>query len=345
MIHSNPVITGTTARFVWRGADPPEIIGDFNGWMSTGALRFNPAGAHESHASLDLLPDAYMEYAFVRGEQRIPDPLNDRSRPNGIGQVNDYFSMPRWRSTDLVRARRGVAHGTINSFTIRNQALIVGGRRKIWLYAPPVEKSVRLLVVLDGQDYLRKARLAVIVDNLIALNRIRPIAMAFVEHGRQSRVIEYASNDATAAFIVKEVIPLAARHLNLETDGQRPCRCGVLGASMGGLMALHLGLLYPDFFASVYSQSGAFRLESILGRSLLEGLIPSVPVSDVIIRMEWGQYEGLRDANKTTCEALDKRGYSVTHREYSGGHNWISWRNELAHGLEALFPPVRKSIV
>ena len=40
--------------------------------------------------------------------------------------------------------------------------------RTVYLYHPPVETPVPLLFVYDGYDYLHRARLNVIVDNLIA---------------------------------------------------------------------------------------------------------------------------------------------------------------------------------
>ena len=54
------------------------------------------------------------------------------------------------------------------------------------------------------------------------------------------------------------VLPLAAERLRLLDARTLPGAYGVLGVSMGGLMALYLGLRLPQVFGRVLSQSGAF---------------------------------------------------------------------------------------
>jgi enterochelin esterase family protein len=39
-------------------------------------------------------------------------------------------------------------------------------------------------------------------------------------------------------------------------------------------------------------------------------------------------------------DLLTEAGYTLTYREYNGGHNYTAWREEVWRGLEALFPPV-----
>jgi enterochelin esterase-like enzyme len=37
---------------------------------------------------------------------------------------------------------------------------------------------------------------------------------------------------------------------------------------------------------------------------------------------------------------LDKRQYNVIYREFSAGHNYTAWRDDIWRGLEAMFPIV-----
>src|SRR5687767_5759015 len=135
---------------------------------------------------------------------------------------------------------------------------MMDANRVIYLYDPPVDSPVPLLVVFDGSGYLRKAKLSTIVDNLIAAGRIRPIAMALVDPGLRGRTVEYACSDTTTAFIIKCVLPLAKKYLNLIDVAALPGSYGLMGASMGGLMSLYIALRAPELFGRVLCESGAF---------------------------------------------------------------------------------------
>jgi enterochelin esterase family protein len=49
-----------------------------------------------------------------------------------------------------------------------------------------------------------------------------------------------------------------------------------------------------------------------------------------------GRYEWLLDCNRRMHALLVDRGYEVVYEEYSGGHNYPSWRDRVGRGLEAL---------
>ncbi len=215
---------------------------------------------------------------------------------------------------------------------------IAGGRRPVYFYHPPVEQPVPLLVVWDGYDYLRRVRLPVIVDNLIAQKQIEPIAMVMIHHGGPARIEEYSCNPATVRFLLEAVLPRAQQQLNLSSE---PGTFGVLGASMGGLMATYTGFSRPDLFGKVYSQSGSFAYG---GNE--KTIFPLVEASErqagkhpEKIYLEAGQFEytGLIEANRRMQRLLVRQGYAHHYLEYPAGHNYPAWRDRVAHGLAWLF--------
>jgi enterochelin esterase family protein len=109
-----------------------------------------------------------------------------------------------------------------------------------------------------------------------------------------------------------------------------------MGASMGGLMAVFTGLRLPHLFGRVLSQSGAFHLGSYPATAL--DLVEQGAARPVRMWLDVGRYEWLLDSNRRTHALLQARGYDVTYREYSAGHNYTAWRDDLWRGLEALFP-------
>ena len=337
-----PLIDPGTGQvtFVWRGKTPPQLNGDFDDWGTPSGAEDPPLGQAELEPglwayTLTLPRDAYIEYAFVLNGRRVPDPLNPRSTPNGMGEVNNYFYMPEAAPTPLAVRDRRVAHGELTHHSVEAGDLIVGTRRSVYLYQPPVNEPCPLMVVLDGHDYLRRVKLPNIVDNLIAHGRIRPVALALVDNSPSARFIEYACSEATVSFLLEIVIPYARAHLNLLDVNRLPGAYGVMGASMGGVMALYAGARAPEVFGSVLSQSGAFGMPG--HDFVIFDLLRQASVKPLHIWMDAGRYEGLLECNRRMNQLLVGKGYHVTYREYSGGHNYPSWREDLWRGLEALY--------
>jgi len=332
---SHPIIDGDRVTFVWSGDQAPQLIGDTTGWQWGSPIDLAQVGPGIWAHTLTLPQDAYLEYAFWDGQQRVADPLNRNTTPDGLGNENNYFYMPGAAPTTLTRRRRNVPHGTITRHVLENDFLLAGKRRTVLLYQPPTAEPCPLLVVLDGQDYRRRAKIANVVDNLIAEGRIRPIALALPYHGGGARAVEYACSEATLGFLLYDLLALARRELNLVDVQDNPGAYGILGASMGGLMALYAGLRAPEVFGRVLSQSGAFAMTE--HTSVVFDLVRHGPVPPLRVWMCAGRYEWLLDCNRRMHELLAERGYDVVYDEYSGGHNYPSWRDRLGRGVEMLF--------
>ncbi len=330
----NPVIEGNIATFLWEGESPVLLIEDVHNWEDS-PQEMTRIASTLWKASLTLPPDAYLEYAFLdpKTGRRVEDPLNPRKIWNGINAWNHYFYMPEGRPTDLIQPVRRLPRGTVSRHQVETRDYDGRSKRTVYLYRPPVETPVPLLVVYDGPDYLKRAHLNVIVDNLIAARRVRPFAMALVANGGPARTMEYSCSDATLGFIFNQIIPLAQEHLPLTAPGAEPY--GVLGASMGGLMALYTGLRLPQVFGKVLSQSGAFFVPELY--SVIEDLARYLPPPDIEIWMDAGKLEWLLEGNRQMHDLLKERGYKVTYREFSGGHNYTCWQNDIGLGLQKLF--------
>jgi len=341
----NPLVDGKRVTFYWMGDWAPYLIDDLHEWEDQPQpLRLLPAPVPGSDrpawfTSFNLSRNAYLEYAFYdpHTKQRHPDPFNPRSVDNGVGSRNHFFYMPEAAPTPLAAPRKDIKHGLITRHVVETWMLADEGRREVHLYHPPVKGRVPLLIVYDGTDYLRRGKLAVLVDNLIAEKRIRPLAIAFLQNGKSHRGVEYACSDATIAWLDHIILPLAREHLNLLNIQRNPGAYGVLGASFGGLMSTYTGLRMPEIFGKVLSQSGVFESE---GRDFAAvDLIRAGQAHDQLnIWMDVGKLEGLLKDNRRLQPLLKEKGYNVIYREFSGGHCYTAWRGDVWRGLEALFP-------
>ena len=336
----NPIIHGNKATFLWKGGSPPHLISDVHGW-ETGrrAKPFKPTPDSMIWSCALTVPrDAYVEYAFYHPgtQEKALDPLNKNTVSNGMGGRNNFFYMPEAKASPLTLPRPETRGGTLTRHRVETGYLQDDGERDIFFYKPRASGAVPLLIVYDGNDYLHRARLPTIVDNLIAAKRIRPLAMAFLQNGRSRRNVEYFCSDATITWLDREVLPLARKHLRLLNIDDHPGEYGVLGASAGGLMSFYTGLRMPEIFGKVLCQSAVFEID---GREFSAvDLVRFGQGRDLEFWMDVGTLDDLLEENRRMVALLDKRQYNVTYREFSAGHNYTAWRDDIWHGLEAMFP-------
>jgi len=333
-----PLIEQDSATFIWRGKGPVFVTGDFQDW-SAEPLPLERVAPGLWARTVRLPNDAYIEYSLVDARGRkVGDPLNPRLSDNGVGGHNPCFFMPGNAPTALARRARGQPRGLVTRHKVKTAELAAGTSREVFLYQPPAPGPWPLLVVLDGTDYLRRAALATLVDNLILGGRMRPVAMALVANGGPARTLEYTCSEATLGFLRDKVLGLAREHLTLVDERRHPGAHGVLGASYGGLMALYLGLRAPGVFGHVLSQSGAFSIPEH-GDYVVFDLARAARSRRLKVWMDCGGFEHqLLGGNRRMLPVLKEAGHRVRYREYSGGHNYPAWREDVWRGLEWLFP-------
>ena len=331
------IVDRQTATFLWEGEQAPGLIADFNDWGHA-PIQLVRVGEKTWTHKESLTNDAYIEYAFLdlESEERIVDPYNPRTVPNGSGDINHFFHMPGAIPNTLTRRARGIPKGKTTRYLINTDGLAIGKHRRVHLYQPPSAAACPLILVLDGNDYIRQGKLIQILDNLIAQKCVQPVALALVPHAGLARVVEYLSNDATLGFLNNCVLPLAYRELNLINLKAKPGAFGIMGASMGGLMALYAGLRMPEIFGNVLTQSGCYSYDD--HDFAVMDLVRYAPIQPIWVWMDVGKYEYLLPTNQRMRDLLVERGYQVCYREYPGGHNYTSWRDDLWRGLEFLFP-------
>ena len=332
----NPLIHEKEAAWFYDGKNEPGLIGDFNFWDIEKPLPFkrNQNGVWELRLSFP--GDAYIEYAFCIDKKRKLDPLNKNRVQNGLGEWNNYFSMPFFEQTPFLMERTEGAYFKAKSQTLHDPLRLANGKRRVNFFIPPGEGPFPLLIILDGQEFLRKGKIVQIIETLVKLGKMQPVAVALVENVYQNRFVEYACNDGTVSFITRNVIPSAAAVMPLMNGTGA---LGIMGASMGGLMALYTALRVPSIFGKVLCQAGAFKMFGD-DFSIYE-FVNGAARKDVEIWMNVGRFDFLYAENLRMKELLSKKGYAVDLVENNGGHNYTTWRNSIHLGLMKLFPPLK----
>lgn len=326
-----PLIDGATATFVWPGDTAPILRSDMTGWWpGAEPWRMTESAPGVWTYSLELPSDAYVEYGYFYGDAKLRDPFNPRLVPNGLGSLNNYLAMPD-ALTGLQNGHRSdapVGHIIGDEITA---GMLTGGRRGVALYQPAAPGPYPLLVVFDGKDYLERALLPTMLDNMIADGVIPPLAAVMVNNHPEARIAEYACSEATSTFVVETLLPWVGKRIPLvDTPGAH----AVVGASMGGLISLFIGLRAPELFGHILSQSGAFGWPRNQLVFTLAKLTPRPPVR---VYLSVGEYESLYKPNGRMRDTLQEAGYDTKYRAFHAAHNYTAWSLDLPHGLRWLY--------
>ncbi len=345
--HTFPLVDGRKATFVFHGRADEVNLRHFIYGLPSSQPFHRVEGTDFWHLTLELPERSRVEYKLERviGPERewIRDPLNPHLARDPYGANSVFhgagYETPEWTLPDA-EARQG----KIESMIVPSASL--GRDVPVNVYVPARFRTGRrypLLIVHDGHDYVRYAALRTVLDNLIHRQEI-PTMIAALTHS-ENRLEEYAADERHAGFICDELVPAMEASYPLNGD---PASRGLLGASFGGVAALHAGWSRPGFFGRLLLQSGSFAFSDIgsHGRSPAFDPIarfvnefrenPGRPVDKIFLSS--GTYESLIYENRSMLPVLQSAGIDVRYVEARDGHNWENWRDRLREGLSWLFP-------
>jgi len=232
--------------------------------------------------------------------------------------------------------------------------------RDLVIYLPPgyelSQERYPVLYMHDGQNLMDPATSAFGVawevddtaETLIDESRIEPLIIVGI-YNTGARIAEYTPvadtgyggvADDYGRFLVEELKPDIDATYRTRPEASAT---GLAGSSLGGLVSLYLGMVYPDTFTrlGVVSPSVWWADRDIVDR--VDALTAKLPLT---IWLDIGTAEGsgetvtdarlLRDALVGKGWVLDQ---DLLYREYPGAaHNEASWAARVDDILEGLFP-------
>ena len=184
--------------------------------------------------------------------------------------------------------------------------------------------ALPLLVVHDGPEYARRARLLEVIADAVGTDRLPPLRAALLESADRNE--DYSASAAYARRLVRYVLPALP---------PASVRIGV-GASLGALALLHAHAAAPAFVSARFLQSGSFfrkrtdpqeRTFPRFGR--ITRFVRSVQGMPIPVTMTCGAEEENLANNRLMRDELSARGYPVRLHELPGGHDWGAWRRGL----------------
>jgi enterochelin esterase family protein len=352
--HDAPIVEGSRCTFLWRGeADAVRVVHWVVGLPSPIPLH-RLAGTDLWHAVVDLPEGSRVEYRIeiVRGDrvENTEDPLNPRVAHNPIGSNSvchaSGYEVPEWTQPD-----EESRPGTLEEVVVDSQAL--GRACSTTVYLPArFRRTARypLLVVHDGQDYLRYTSAKTVLDNLIHRLDVAELVAVFIDPG--DRLAEYANHAGHARFVATELVPRLEGELPLVAGPRGRC---LMGSSFGAIAALSTAVRHPKLAGALLLESGSFAFTDI-GDDHGGG-----PVFDPVVRFvnryrAWpkrvadrmyvtcGTYEPMIVGNRAMVPVFRSTGMDVRYVEARDGHNWENWRDRLRDGLSWIFPGPQKFV-
>ena len=295
-------------------------------------LDFDWDGVDSWVRPLPPLPVRRLEYRFeLHHPDRLEvvlDPANPDRAPGGYGEKSvvelDGYRPPEWLTAPT-------APGEWRDLTVASRSLSDPVPVRVW--SAPGARS--LLVAHDGGEFDRLIGLGQYSAAAVEADTMPPHHLVLLSP--VNRNDWYSANPAYAKALAVDVLP--AVRATLAADGPAVA----LGASLGGLAALHAHRTYPGLFAGMFLQSGSFfqhRFDSqessftayqrilkfVAGvrRSRRFGSGSRGPVPTV---MTCGLAEENLHNNRDMAATLRRQGYPLRFVEVPDAHNLVAWRD------------------
>ena len=304
----------------------------------------------------DKLPSDLYSYYFIIDGVKVID-------PNNVYTMRDVSSL---FSIFLIEGGRGdyykvqkVPHGTISQCWYHSPKLAM--YRRMIVYTPPgYEQSqheyptLYLLHGLGGDEdsWITTGRLAQIMDNLIAQEKIVPMVVV-MPNGHTDH--EAAPGYSSSGFIKPSLISTDIITENMEISfnsviahvennfrvKKDKANRAIAGLSLGGLHTLYITANNPELFDYI----GLFSPASSKTKPPIDATYQFL---DLKLRNQkregyklyWiamGKDDSLHSALVQYRERLEKIGMDYVYVESDGGHTWTNWRAYLLDYVQLLF--------
>lgn len=289
----------------------------------------------------------------------LPDPHNPVTCTNRRGFVQSVVSLPlapawplgQWPvfSDDAAGAGRfdggglGAGRGDADAGRLDAGRLDVVADldtlgRQIWVYTPaPISRtqSYPVLLVLDGEVWLKRHHLHLALAQLMDAGLIAPAYIVFIDSGGTEQRWQELGQSNFGRYLSGPLLNWLKTHYAISP---KPADRVVIGQSLGALTVLRTLVAYPQLIGAGISQSASLW-QDVLFSELNALDATQTPLAGTRAWIEVGSQEWILAPlqPKAVCQ-LREAGMQVKDMVYNGGHDYACWRINLASALMHLLP-------
>lgn len=274
----------------------------------------------------------------------LPDPHNPVTCTNRRGFVQSVVSLPLAPAWPLgqwpVFSDAAAGAGRLNAGRLDVVADLDTLGRQIWVYTPaPISRtqSWPVLLVLDGEVWLKRHHLHLALAQLMDAGLIAPAYIVFIDSGgTEQRWQELGDSESDfGGYLSGQLLNWLKTHYAISP---KPADRVVIGQSLGALTVLRTLVGYPQLIGSGISQSASLWQEVLF--SELNALdATAMPLAGTRAWIEVGSQEWiLAPLQPKAVRQLREAGMQVKDMVYNGGHDYACWRINLASALMQLLP-------
>lgn len=289
----------------------------------------------------------------------LPDPRNPVTCTNRRGFVQSVVSLPlapawplgEWPvfSDDAAGAGRfdggglGAGRGDADAGRLDAGRLDVVADldtlgRQIWVYSPaPISRtqSYPVLLVLDGEVWLKRHHLHLALAQLMDAGLIAPAYIVFINSGGTEQRWQELGDSDFGGYLSGQLLNWLKAHYAISP---KPADRVVIGQSLGALTVLRTLVAYPQLIGAGISQSASLW-QDVLFSELNALDATQTPLAGTRAWIEVGSQEWiLAPLQPKAVHQLRKAGMQVKDMVYNGGHDYACWRINLASALMHLLP-------